>query len=489
MARDEPYLDKPHLLFWLAALCFKLFGVTDLAYRLPSLLFSALGVYATARLGRLLYSAEVGRLAALILASAFAFILANSDVRMDAMLTACIIFATWQLAEWVKSQHWRHLTLAALGLALGLATKGMVGVVMPGIAIFMYLLYRRDWARLFDWRWLLLAALMLVFALPLLYAYYQQFGFKGVSFILWSQSFERMAGERFSNNSASDHLFFIHTLFWAFLPWSLLSFWAAGARIKALVQQGLKPRPGVEFLTLGTLLLMFVLISSSRFKLPHYLNILFPLLAILVAAWLQPRLAAGHLRGVWWLQGLAIGLLLILGLTINLAWFPPEGWAVPIIALGLLGLGLWWWRSSDKTQGPIIASLVTAAVFNFLLNANFYPQLLQYQAGTSLGQIAKTQIGPEERLAYLEGDAKAWSFDFNTAQIIPTLGLAEIADTKTPHVLYLSERGLERLTEAGLKPEVLAQAVDYRVSRLGLKFLRPETRPLQLKTLYLVRVR
>lgn len=388
MARDEPYLDKPHLLFWLAALCFKLFGVTDLAYRLPSLLFSALGVYATARLGRLLYSAEVGRLAALILASAFAFILANNDVRMDAMLTACIIFATWQLVEWVQSLQWRHLVLAALGLALGLATKGMVGVAMPGIAIFMYLLYRRDWARLFDWRWLLLAALMLVFALPLLYAYYQQFGSKGVSFILWSQSFERMAGERFSNNSASDHAFFIHTLFWAFLPWSLLSFWAIGARIKACIQQGLKPKPGGEFLTLGTVLLIFLLISSSRFKLPHYLNILFPLVAILVAAWLQPRLAAGHLRGIWWLQGLAIGLLLILGLTINLAWFPPEGWAVPVIALGLLGFGLWWWLRSDKTQSPIIASLVTAAVFNFLLNANFYPQILHYQAATTLGQIA-----------------------------------------------------------------------------------------------------
>jgi 4-amino-4-deoxy-L-arabinose transferase-like glycosyltransferase len=97
----QDYLDKPHLHFWLSACSYLIFGVTGFAYKLPSFLFTILGTYATFRLGRKLYNDEVGRLAALIVASSFAYILANNDVRMDAILTGSIIFATWQLVEWV----------------------------------------------------------------------------------------------------------------------------------------------------------------------------------------------------------------------------------------------------------------------------------------------------------------------------------------------------------------------------------------------------
>ena len=36
--REKDYLDKPHLLFWVTAAFFKLFGVTTIAHRLPALI-------------------------------------------------------------------------------------------------------------------------------------------------------------------------------------------------------------------------------------------------------------------------------------------------------------------------------------------------------------------------------------------------------------------------------------------------------------------
>jgi len=90
----KDYLDKPHFHFWLCAISYKIFGVTSFAYKLPSFLFTVLGIYSTYRLCKSLYNHETGKLAALIIASAFAFMLSNSDVRMDAILTACIAFAT-----------------------------------------------------------------------------------------------------------------------------------------------------------------------------------------------------------------------------------------------------------------------------------------------------------------------------------------------------------------------------------------------------------
>jgi 4-amino-4-deoxy-L-arabinose transferase-like glycosyltransferase len=61
------YLDKPHLHFWLCAFSYKIFGVNTFAYKLPSFLFSVLGVYSTFRLGKLLYNEATGKLAALYL--------------------------------------------------------------------------------------------------------------------------------------------------------------------------------------------------------------------------------------------------------------------------------------------------------------------------------------------------------------------------------------------------------------------------------------
>jgi len=142
------YLDKPHLHFWLSAMSYQVFGVTTFAYKFPSFLFTILGTYSTYRLGKALYNAEVGKLAALILASSFAYILANNDVRMDAILTACIVFATWQLVEFTQHKKLLNIAGAALGLALGAALekasggnlmRGNAAVALPAVVFLMML--------------------------------------------------------------------------------------------------------------------------------------------------------------------------------------------------------------------------------------------------------------------------------------------------------------------------------------------------------------
>ena len=161
----EDYLDKPHLHFWLSALSYSVFGVTGFAYKLPSFLFTILGTYSTFRLGKSLYNSEAGRLAALMVASAFAYILANNDVRMDAILTASIVFATWQLVDWVNQKKLLNAVGAALGLALGFCTKGHIAVFTPAVEILFYILYKRDWRSFFHWQLLVLLAAFAVLRL------------------------------------------------------------------------------------------------------------------------------------------------------------------------------------------------------------------------------------------------------------------------------------------------------------------------------------
>lgn len=173
--RDADYLDKPHFLFWTIALFFKIFGVSAWAYKLPSLLFSVAGIYATYRLGRRLFNVQTGQLAAVILTSSYAFFLANNDVRMDAILTAAIIFATWQLVEWIHTHHLRNMFMAALGFAVGFATKGAIGLVMPALAGLLYMYQINNWSVWNKLRWVGMALTVALLLLPVFYSMYLQF--------------------------------------------------------------------------------------------------------------------------------------------------------------------------------------------------------------------------------------------------------------------------------------------------------------------------
>src|SRR3979490_1217326 len=45
--RGLDYLDKPPMLFWLSSLSMRLFGINDIAYRLPSFIFALISIYST----------------------------------------------------------------------------------------------------------------------------------------------------------------------------------------------------------------------------------------------------------------------------------------------------------------------------------------------------------------------------------------------------------------------------------------------------------
>ena len=313
------YLDKPHLHFWLSAASYHLFGVNSFAYKFPSFLFTILGTYATFRLGKSLYDAQVGKLAALMVASSFGYILANNDVRMDAILTASIIFATWQLVDWVDTKRWINVVGAALGLALGFATKGHIAVFTPGVAILFYILYKRDFKVLWSVQFFILILTFFLFIAPVVYCYYLQFdlhpekvirgksGRSGVAFILWQQNFERFQGDSFGADGKNDRFFFLHSFLWAFAPWSIIAFTAFFSRLKSF-----KKRQW-EWLTLGTFAVLGLMISFSGFKLPHYLNIIFPVSAVLSASYLYQKKDDQKIIGRLFVVQAVLSILLLLG--------------------------------------------------------------------------------------------------------------------------------------------------------------------------------
>ncbi|HEX4875152.1 MAG TPA: glycosyltransferase family 39 protein, partial [Chitinophagaceae bacterium] len=398
------YLDKPHLHFWLSALSYHIFGVTTFAYKLPSFLFTIFGTYSTYRLGQSLYNKETGKLAALLVASSFAYILANNDVRMDAMLTAAVVFSIWQLVDFVKYKKISYIVGAALGLAVGFSIKGHIAVFVPAAATFFYILYCKEWKLLLNWKWLLLLLLFGLFISPVVYCYYLQYNLypekvvrgkdhiNGVQFILLNQSVERFSGGMGSDGK-NDYLFFLHSFLWAFAPWSILTLIAIVKRLKNLAAQK------DEWLTTGVFVTMLLIVTLSGFKLPHYLNIIFPVTAVLAASFLYRLSAQENLhKTIFTLQLVMAALLLMGSAIVNLWAFPEKNIMAIVPVVFLLSLVFYFVKSSllNRLQKAVGVS-VSAMLFTFyLLNSNFYPQLLSYQAGKPLSEIIKGKLNPDD---------------------------------------------------------------------------------------------
>lgn len=486
------YLDKPHLHFWLSAASYHIFGVTSFAYKFPSFLFTIIGTYGTYRLATRLYNSDTGRLAALITASAVGYILANNDVRMDAILTASVIIATWQLVDWIETRRWINVAGAALGLALGFCTKGHIAVFTPGVGILFYLLYTRKWRVLFSAQFLSLLALFFVFISPVVYCYYLQFdqhpeklirgksGRSGVAFILWQQNFERFQGDSFGADAKNDRFFFLHSFLWAFAPWSIVAFTAFFSRIRSFSSRQW------EWLTIGTFLVLGLLISFSGFKLPHYLNIIFPVSAVMTAAYLiNKKDREKTIKRLWVVQVVLCSLVLAAAFVINLWIFPATGlrtWAGFAILLAVLIFLLR--RSRNRWQKMIILSAAVSILAFYLMNTNFYRHLLSYQGGNTLALSTRAQLDPQT--VYYWPGIYSSSYDFYTAyqhqefhdSLLQSNGPLWILTTDEAHI---RDRGIPILQKI--------ETPDYEITMLKPKFLNPATREGELKKLMLLKVK
>lgn len=488
------YLDKPHLLFWLAAFSFKVFGVTAFAYKLPAFLFTIFGTYSVYRLGKTLYSNEVGKLAALIVASAFAYILANSDVRMDAILTACIAFASWQLAAFIQDKKMINVAGAALGLALGFSTKGHIAVFVPAVFAFFYILYRKEWKIFINVKWLLMLVLFGIFISPVVYAYYLQYNLHpekvvrgkdhidGVSFILFNQSVERFSGSM-GGEAKNDYLFFIHSFLWAFAPWSILGYIALAGRIKNFFKRT------EEWGTTAAFLIVLLTVSLSSFKLPHYLNIVFPLAAVMTAVFVLGKSGKNAwIKRILVIQYILVALLLLAGAMINAWAFPVKPVWIIAGAVLLLAVVFYFIRSTmyNRLQKAVVVPVAVMAFSFFLLNSNFYPQLLQYQGGQNLARITRGKVDPAD--AYVQSDTYHFSssYTFYTASTFKIFNDSLLGKGKQVWLQAEPEQ-LEEFSKQYVLGKIY-ETTHFHVTKLTLKFLNPATREKECGKLVIVEI-
>ncbi|WP_282116244.1 ArnT family glycosyltransferase [Cellulophaga baltica] len=495
------YLDKPHMHYWLAALSFKIFGLHDWAYRIPGMLAIFLGAYSCFGLGKLLYNEYVGKTAALIFLTSQTIVLSVIDVRTDAVLTGFTIFALWQLTSYINKNSLLNIVLGAFGAGIAFSTKGQIALVVLGLPILCHLAYTRKWMQFVNWRVLVAIVVFAVTIGPILYAYYLQFDLhpekiirgrsnrSGIFFILWEQSFERMSGEGIGKNS-SDYFFFFHTFLWVFLPWTVIGLVAYYCRVKTFIKLKFAYKPKYEFLTLGGITLIFILISFAQFKLPHYLNIIIPLFAILTASYLHSLNVHSQdktIKIILGVQYFIFGLIFVVVSLFCFYVFEFESVISYILfaVAGVIGVYFTLKREAYAIRIVTIAALASVLI-NSVLNFHFYPNLLEYQAGSAMAKvIAKNDI-PVDKIFKLT-EEHTWSLDFYNQKPVQITKVDALEDSEDSWV-YISEEELLQLRDIGFDWDQQYEVDDFRITRLQGRFLNPATRKKVIKHKYLIHI-
>jgi 4-amino-4-deoxy-L-arabinose transferase-like glycosyltransferase len=498
----KDYLDKPPFLFWISSLSLKLFGITNFAYRLPSFLFAALAVFSTYKFSRLFYEKSTSILSAIILASCQGFILMNHDVRTDTILMSWVIFSIWQLAEWFQNKKLIHFIIGTAGIAFGMMTKGPIALIVPVFAFGSHILLQRKFSQIFKWQYILGGVVIAICLIPMSWGLYQQFDMQpeklvnggknvsGLKFFYWTQSFGRITGESTWNNN-SNIFFLLQNMLWSFLPWIILFLVASFVQIKEIIRQQFFLSENQEGITVGGFLLTYLSLGLSKFQLPHYIFVAFPFAAIITARFINDLLSGNKhskiINPLLYFHFILFILLWLILITLLIWPFESISLLTSCIAIVVfIGFIILFFKIKNTPQSILVICLYTSIGLNLFLNAFFYPSLLNFQAGSTVGKwISKNNIPIQHTYTY---QYPIWrSLHFYAKGIIGQKD--SLNQISSGDYILTNEKNLQTIKEKGKLYTLLYSGYDYPVTRLSLTFINPKKRATVIEKFAFIKIK
>ncbi len=308
---DLKYFEKPPLQYWLTAASFSAFGEDEWTARLPAALLGFCAVAIVGLAARRLWSSTAGLIAAGVLGSNWGFYLAGQYLTLDMSVSAllgialcCFLLAQHDAAGEDERRRW--MLAAWTASALAILAKGLVGIVLPGLALLAYSAATRDWRLWRQLHWRAGAALLLAITLPW-FLLVQQRNPEFFHFFFIQEHLQRFAEEGHSRPGA--WWYYLPILVIGFMPWT-------PALLRALLQRR-PPQPAARFradwFCAAWALAVVLFFSASHSKLPAYVMPAFPALALFLAGRLQYRVPAALKWCAW--TAAAFGALLLAGVA------------------------------------------------------------------------------------------------------------------------------------------------------------------------------
>ncbi len=282
------YFEKPPLHYWLTAAAIRLLGLSAFAARLWSAIFGLAGVALAYALGAAMGGRRAGAVAAVALGTSPFWVglarLATLDMTVTFFLTATL--ACFWLAHRTADEGlgappsrvrlWWYGMFASA--AFSVLAKGLIGIVIPGAVVFVYLWATRQWRVLAAVPWLTGVPLFLSVAAP----WHLLAAARTPDFAWFYFVHEHLM--RFATSEAQRQepfWFFLAIVGLGCVPWSGLFPASAMLLEWRRLRESLAERREVAFLLIwaGFIVAFF---SASRSKLIPYVLPALPPLAVLV---------------------------------------------------------------------------------------------------------------------------------------------------------------------------------------------------------------
>lgn len=472
------YLDKPPLLFWVTSIFFNLFGAGNFSYRLTALLATIIAGISTYFFSKKYYGHETGYLAALILVSSQAYFLTNSDLRTDSLLVSFVIMAVWQFSEYIDKNKASNFVWTFVAIGFAMLAKGPLGLVAPVIAVFGYSFLNRNFRWILSWKWLLGILIVVVMLMPMSIGLYKQFGWDGIYFYYWLQSFGRITGENIWNNNP-DTFFLVHSFLWSFLPWTIFIVFSFIFETKELINT--KFRVEGDGFTYFAFLIPFFLLSQSKYQLPHYIYVVLPFAAILSAKFITHNLLSGNYRKSFkvinFCNFLFATLVLLFLILVSFYHYTNYNFVIiPIFIIAIATLIYYNFFSKNHLNKIVCIPFVLIISLNLFLNAIVYPDLFKYQASSVIGRkVKELNIKTDELTLNADGVAPHGIYFYGN--VVPNLDTTKITKYLITKTSYPNNENYK----------VIDSCYDYHISKMTLDFLNPNKRNKVIEKVYLLK--
>ncbi|HEY6395595.1 MAG TPA: phospholipid carrier-dependent glycosyltransferase [Candidatus Binataceae bacterium] len=275
------YVEKPPLLYWLTALSFSVFGLTEFAARFFVAFAALIGVLATFVFSYRSFGRRHALLASAILATSPLYAVMAQVLTTDMLLASLTTVALFGFfLHWRESAQQRRAPLRrqwwcwTFYIAIGLAVlaKGPIGAVLPILSAIVFLLWQRETAGSLS-RFHVFAGLTLTFLIAA--PWFMAMTIREPGFFDFYFIGEHLRRAFEYNYSHSEPIYFyIPVLVAGLLPWSMLA--------PFLTWRAMRPNPARRF-AIAAAGVIFVVFSMSSGKLIPYILPAIPPLAVLIA--------------------------------------------------------------------------------------------------------------------------------------------------------------------------------------------------------------
>ena len=426
----QPRFNKPPLCYWVVALLYKLFGVSETVERV-SIALAAMVMLATAyALGSKTFSVGAGLLAAVGLAAAPRFLMFSRRIMIDVYLAMLMSLTLlfFMLAEKYPERRRLFLSLMYASAGLGVMTKGPVAIALPAIAFIVYLALFRRLNRIREMMLPVGLAIVSAIVLPWYIAIYHQHGWHYIEAFLLKDNLSRYTEGIWGPRRGP--LFYLPVMIGDLFPWSFFlapALWIAARKwiLMKMPQAAAKTDGSNDETHHVALLVIWIIVivvffSLSKNKEDLYILPIYPAASALVggllARFIDMEDSNVHDSPVTW-TAVSLGLILSLaGLAVLYLFGSGErednfdgATAIGCIALagGLVSAAF---ALLKKRFAAIAAIAVTVTVFNWIFVSFTLPDFERFKPVRPLCEVIKRSAAPDALVGYYRVASPSMAF-------------------------------------------------------------------------------